>query len=101
MNLLLALRQDALSELDVFTGRIPNVFGNYLALDRLDRAAARTAITGPIARYNELAEGGSVEIEDERSCPRSGRSVAFSRATTAEGRTSRQDRTRSKRISSS
>jgi WD40 repeat protein len=65
VNLLLALRQDALSELDVFTGRIPNVFGNYLALDRLDRAAARTAITGPIARYNELAEGGSVEIEDE------------------------------------
>ena len=67
-------------------------------------ARRRTAITGPIARYNELAEGGSVEIEDslvELSSIR-WRSVAFSRATTAEGRTSRQDRTRSKRrISSS
>ncbi|MGH3019603.1 MAG: WD40 repeat domain-containing protein, partial [Gaiellaceae bacterium] len=65
VDVLLALREDALSELDVFTGRIPNVFGNYLALDRLDRAAARVAVTGPVARYNELSDGPAVEIEDE------------------------------------
>ena len=45
VNVLLALREDALAELDVFTGRIPNVFGNYLSLERLDRA-------GPGARFS-------------------------------------------------
>ena len=56
VNVLLALREDALAELDVFTGRIPNVFGNYLSLERLDRAAARDAVLGPLARYNELSD---------------------------------------------
>lgn len=65
VNVLLALRDDALSELDVFTGRIPNVFGNYLALEPLDRTAARTAVTGPIQRYNELADGPPMAIENE------------------------------------
>jgi WD40 repeat protein len=64
VNVLLALREDALSELDVFTGRIPNVFGNHLALEPLDRAAARDAILGPLSRYNELADH-RVEIEPE------------------------------------
>jgi WD40 repeat protein len=65
VHVLLALREDALSELDVFTGRIPNVFGNYLALERLDRASARAAVVGPIERYNELSAGPPVGIEDE------------------------------------
>jgi WD40 repeat protein len=65
VNVLLALRDDALSELDVFTGRIPNVFGNYLALEPLDRTAARTAVTGPIQRYNELADGPPMTIEND------------------------------------
>jgi WD40 repeat protein len=64
VNVLLALREDALSELDVFTGQIPNVFGNYLALEPLDRAAARDAVLGPLARYNELSDH-RVEIERE------------------------------------
>jgi len=64
VNVLLALREDALSELDVFTGRIPNVFGNYLSLERLDRAAARDAILGPLGRYNELSDR-AVEIQPE------------------------------------
>jgi WD40 repeat protein len=64
VNVLLALREDALSELDVFTGRIPNVFRNYLSLERLDRAAGRAAVVGPLARYNEVSER-SVEIEPE------------------------------------
>jgi hypothetical protein len=65
VDVLLALREDALAELDVFTGRIPDVFGNHLPLDRLDRAAARVAITGPVARFNELTDGPPVEIEHE------------------------------------
>jgi WD40 repeat protein len=64
VNVLLSLREDALAELDVFTGRVPNVFGNHLPLDPLDREAARRAILGPLARYNELS-GRSVEIEPE------------------------------------
>jgi WD40 repeat protein len=64
VNVLLALREDALAELDIFTGRIPNVFGNYLSLERLDRAAARDAVLGPLARYNELSDR-QVEIEPE------------------------------------
>jgi WD40 repeat protein len=65
VNVLLALREDALSDLDVFTGRIPDVFGNYLALDRLDRTAGRAAIVGPIARYNELSPERPVEVEPD------------------------------------
>jgi len=66
VNVLIAIREDALAELDVFTGRIPNVFGNYLPLDRLDRAAGRAAILGPLERYNSLVDPDApVEIEPE------------------------------------
>ena len=65
VDVLLSLREDALSELDVFTGLIPNVFGNYLALERLDRASARAAVTGPLERYNKLSDGPPIEIEEE------------------------------------
>jgi WD40 repeat protein len=54
VNVLLALRDDALAELDEFAGRIPELFSNLLRLDRLDRAAGRAAILGPLARYGEL-----------------------------------------------
>jgi hypothetical protein len=40
VNVLLALRDDALAELDDFVGRIPELFSNLLRLDRLDREAA-------------------------------------------------------------
>src|SRR5499427_1019370 len=55
VNVLLALRDDALAELDEFVGRIPELFSNLLRLDRLDREAGRAAILGPLARYSELA----------------------------------------------
>ncbi len=67
VNVLVAIRDDALAELDEFAGRIPELFGNLLRLDRLDRAAGRDAIVGPLARYGELhgeefsAEDGLVE----------------------------------------
>ena len=55
VNVLIALRDDALSELDAFTDRLPALFANLLRLDRLDRNAAREAIVSPLARYSALA----------------------------------------------
>jgi WD40 repeat protein len=55
VNVLLALRDDALAELDDFAGRIPDLFSNLLRLDRLDREAGRAAILGPLTRYSELS----------------------------------------------
>jgi WD40 repeat protein len=55
VNVLLAIRDDALSELDEFTGRIPELFANLLRLDRLDREEGRAAILGPLERYSELS----------------------------------------------
>jgi WD40 repeat protein len=63
---LLSLREDAVIKLDRFKRLIPNLFGNYLRLEHLDREAARAAILGPLERYNELAgSDGRVEIEPE------------------------------------
>ena len=53
-NFLIGVREDALAQLDAFKARIPNLFGNSLRLERLDRIAARAAIEGPLERYNEL-----------------------------------------------
>ena len=62
VNVLVSLREDSLALLDVFKARIPDVFGNQVRLEHLDRDAARSAILGPIARWNELT-GDIVEIE--------------------------------------
>ena len=56
VNVLIALRDDALAELDVFAGRLPELFGNMLRLERLDRSSARAAIVGPLAKYGELVD---------------------------------------------
>jgi WD40 repeat protein len=63
VNVLLALRDDALAELDDFAGRIPELFSNLLRLDRLDHEAGRAAILGPLTRYSELA-GEQFTAED-------------------------------------
>jgi WD40 repeat protein/peptidoglycan hydrolase CwlO-like protein len=60
---LLSIREDSLAKLDRFKARIPNVLGNYLRLDHLDRDSAREAIVGPVDRYNELSSNGAVEVE--------------------------------------
>ena len=62
VNALLSLREDSLAKLDRFKGRIPNLFGNYLRLDRLDREAGRAAIVQPIERWNQL-ERTSISVE--------------------------------------
>jgi WD40 repeat protein len=65
-NFLISIREDALAQLDAFKTQIPNLFGNSLRLDRLDRQAATRAILGPIERYNELAgEADPVVADDE------------------------------------
>ena len=64
VRVLLSLRDDALSKLDRFKGRIPNLFANYLRLDHLDRHSAREAVVRPVVRFNELT-GESIEIEPE------------------------------------
>jgi len=55
VSVLIAIREDALAQLDAFKARIPGLFANSLRLDRLDRRAARAAVLGPIDAYNELA----------------------------------------------
>jgi WD40 repeat protein len=63
LDVLLSIREDALARLDRFKGSIPNLFANYLRLDHLDRQAARSAILGPVARYNKLADA-DVKVEE-------------------------------------
>jgi WD40 repeat protein len=62
-----AMREDGLSKLDRFQGRIPNLLNNLLRLEHLDRQAANAAIRKPLDEYNRrLADGNqSVKIEDE------------------------------------
>jgi WD40 repeat protein len=62
VNVLISLREDSLAQLDAFKAGLPAVFANQLRLEHLDRAAARAAILGPVARWNELT-GESVEVE--------------------------------------
>jgi WD40 repeat protein len=64
VRVLLSLRDDALSKLDRFKGRIPNLFANYLRLDHLDRRSAREAVVRPVECFNELT-GESIEVEPE------------------------------------
>ena len=65
VNFLLGLREDALSRLDRFKGRIPNLFGNYLRLDYLERGAARGAIEKPVQHYNETVLAGRPPVHLE------------------------------------
>ena len=54
VNFLLSMREDSIAKLDFFKGRIPNLFDNYLRIDRLDREQAREAIVRPIEQFNRL-----------------------------------------------
>lgn len=64
-NFLLGLREDGLSNLDRLQGRIPNLLGNMLRLEHLDREQAERAIEKPLEQHRqELAPGASpMEIE--------------------------------------
>jgi WD40 repeat protein len=66
-NFLIAIREDAYAGLgELFKGRIPNVYGNYLHIDYLDRACAERAIREPLAVYNRLRDPSQqVGLQDE------------------------------------
>jgi WD40 repeat protein len=51
-KVLISMRGEELSKLDRFRGRIPNILGNMLRLDHLDRASAERAILEPLIEYN-------------------------------------------------
>lgn len=64
-NFLLSLREDALSQLDRFETRIPNLMSNYLRLEHLNRDGAINAIRKPLDVYNaKLASEPPSAIED-------------------------------------
>ena len=63
-NFLLSLREDSLALLDRFQGRIPNLFDNYLRIERLNREKARDAIVKPIQKYKMIC-GIDISIETE------------------------------------
>jgi hypothetical protein len=64
VSFLVSIREDALARLDRFKGRIPNLFGNYLRMDRLNREAGHEAIVRPLEEYNDrVAEDERMEIE--------------------------------------
>jgi hypothetical protein len=65
VNVLLSLREDSVARLDAFKGRVPNLFQNYLRLDRLTRDAARAAIVGPLDRFNQLGLSGDHPVTIE------------------------------------
>src|SRR5207344_192409 len=53
-NFLIAVREDAYAGVGyLFSGRIDNVYGNYLHLENLNRESAHDAIEKPIEQFNE------------------------------------------------
>jgi hypothetical protein len=67
VNFLLSIREDGLSKLDRFQGRIPNLLSNTLRLEHLDREAAISAIRKPLDEYNRRLLDGQLpmRVEDE------------------------------------
>jgi WD40 repeat protein len=66
VNILIAIREEALAQLDAFKAAIPNLLSNRLRLQRLDRASGEAAIKGPARRYNDLVGGErAVELEPQ------------------------------------
>lgn len=65
VNILLSLREDGLSKLDRFQGRIPSLLNNLLRLEHLDRASAGEAITKPLDEYNREQSNGHPPVSIE------------------------------------
>ncbi|MBK6432771.1 WD40 repeat domain-containing protein [Candidatus Amarolinea dominans] len=62
VNVLLALREDALARLDRFKGQIPFLLDNRLSIGHLGRAAGEEAIRKPLAQYNR-DQGAAITLE--------------------------------------
>jgi hypothetical protein len=63
VNVLISLREDSLSRLDRFKGRIPQLFNNYLRIKHLNRESGRDATEKPVARYRELFPDRAIAFE--------------------------------------
>jgi hypothetical protein len=64
-NFILSMREDALSQLDRFEKRIPNLMSNGLRLEHLNREGAEHAIRKPLDVYNaRRASEQPITIED-------------------------------------
>lgn len=65
VNFLLSMRDDGLSKLDRFQGRIPNLMSNLLRVKHLRLQDAARAIRKPLEVYNaEVSENQQMGIED-------------------------------------
>jgi WD40 repeat protein len=65
-NFLIAIREDSYARLgELFAGQKINVYGNYLHLEYLSRAAGREAIEGPVHRYTEIHPDRPMEVEED------------------------------------
>jgi WD40 repeat protein len=62
-NFLVSMREDGLSKLDRFQGRIPALLNNMLRLEHLDRESAEKAITQPLEEYNRQSGQAPMTIE--------------------------------------
>ena len=65
-NFLISLREDAVSRLDRFRPRIPNMLSNALRLRHLDAASARDAIRKPLEVYGRnYPDEPRISVEEE------------------------------------
>ncbi|HTS65450.1 MAG TPA: SIR2 family protein [Candidatus Acidoferrales bacterium] len=65
-SFLVSLREDSLSKLDRFKGRIPTLWDSYRRIDHLNLEAAEDAIRLPLKEYNRSQPAGrQIGIEDE------------------------------------
>lgn len=64
-HFLLSMREDGLSKLDRFQGRIPTLLNNMLRLEHLDRGGAKAAITKPLDVYNQGLSDGQAAVTIE------------------------------------
>ncbi|HZN94875.1 MAG TPA: hypothetical protein VFB81_19310, partial [Myxococcales bacterium] len=65
VSVLIALREDAIGKLDALKGGIPDLFGNLVRVEPLEREAAGDAIHKTVATFNTQRPGRRIEIEPE------------------------------------
>jgi len=64
-HVLVSIREDSVTKLDRFKGKIPGLWDNHLRIEHLDQGSARQAIEKPILQWNREFEqaGKQVSIE--------------------------------------
>jgi WD40 repeat protein len=66
VHVLLSLREDCLSLLDRFKGKVPDLWDNSLRIGHLDLASAEEAVRGPVAAYRDLHGDNARPADIER-----------------------------------